>query len=343
MASLENDSERSQFLKCPVCLEMFNNPKVLNCGHSFCESPCLVSIAGRSAFLKCPECRVVTKVPENDVKNLPTNFSLLRAISEEKDNRNTCTSTCERHNRVNNIRCYTCEVDICKECIQDGHSLNSHDSDITRALDVTSTALFSVQEFRRMLREKHAEVEEAETSAVNKWKEISHKISQSANCAREEINEIESAMLMRLELETEADKQTFVTEKDQIQEMITTTLELEEKTKMIANVTRRGDTDHLHERYQLERDVVALYKDVFPTYEKPLPARSKVLIFVPNETNLSLGDLKIAPLPPKRRPPSPPLGYNVTEDTSEGNQDLASSCFVASTAGDGANFHYENF
>jgi len=36
-----------ELLRCPVCLDRFNTPKLLPCQHTFCESPCLEHLVDR--------------------------------------------------------------------------------------------------------------------------------------------------------------------------------------------------------------------------------------------------------------------------------------------------------
>lgn len=43
-------------LKCPVCLEIFENPVSIPCGHKFCEN-CLDSCENVSGSATCPVCR----------------------------------------------------------------------------------------------------------------------------------------------------------------------------------------------------------------------------------------------------------------------------------------------
>jgi len=44
-------------LECSICFEMFDQPRVLPCGHTFCMS-CLVAIKQRNSALPCPQCRI---------------------------------------------------------------------------------------------------------------------------------------------------------------------------------------------------------------------------------------------------------------------------------------------
>lgn len=62
-------------LQCPICLEVFKEPLMLQCGHSYCKG-CLVSLSCHlDSELRCPVCR-----QEVDGSSSPPNVSLARVI-----------------------------------------------------------------------------------------------------------------------------------------------------------------------------------------------------------------------------------------------------------------------
>ena len=67
-------------ITCPLCLDIFEDPKILSCHHIYCKVPCLEGLALRSGSetISCPECRKVTRVPGNDVGRLPPAFQTNR-------------------------------------------------------------------------------------------------------------------------------------------------------------------------------------------------------------------------------------------------------------------------
>ena len=67
-------------LACPVCYQVFRNPKYLLCYHSYCEE-CLEKMQKQSK-ITCPECRKKTAVPAGGVKELPNNFFINRLVDE---------------------------------------------------------------------------------------------------------------------------------------------------------------------------------------------------------------------------------------------------------------------
>ena len=67
-------------LTCPICYQLFNNPKYLPCHHSYCER-CLEKMQVQKKIV-CPECRKEATVPAGGVKDLPNNFFINRMVDE---------------------------------------------------------------------------------------------------------------------------------------------------------------------------------------------------------------------------------------------------------------------
>ena len=67
-------------LTCPVCYNLYKNPKYLPCYHSYCEG-CLEKLQEQSKII-CPECRNEVKVPAKGVKEFPTNFFINRLVDD---------------------------------------------------------------------------------------------------------------------------------------------------------------------------------------------------------------------------------------------------------------------
>jgi len=67
-------------LTCPICYQLFKNPKYLPCYHSYCEE-CLEKIAVHSKII-CPECRQEAKIPAGGVKELANNFLISHMVDE---------------------------------------------------------------------------------------------------------------------------------------------------------------------------------------------------------------------------------------------------------------------
>lgn len=90
-------------LECAVCFSQFNNvfntPKVLQCGHTFCLE-CLARMnikSSQPASLQCPLCRAFTPLPTLGLPKLDTDVAVLSCLPEAMQhvysirfNRNKC-------------------------------------------------------------------------------------------------------------------------------------------------------------------------------------------------------------------------------------------------------------
>ena len=110
-------------VSCPVCTNIYTDPKHLPCLHSFCLQ-CLKhwhrSSHGRDT-IRCPKCQVLGKVPESgDLKDLPTSFYLnglidVLAIKECKTSQVGC-GNCQKKSSESSY-CFQCCMFWCEECL----------------------------------------------------------------------------------------------------------------------------------------------------------------------------------------------------------------------------------
>lgn len=67
-----------RLLQCSVCLDRFQQPKLLPCQHTFCLSPCLEGLVDyRTRMLRCPECRADHLVPRGGPSHFPNNLTII--------------------------------------------------------------------------------------------------------------------------------------------------------------------------------------------------------------------------------------------------------------------------
>lgn len=77
-----NDLNLAKTLECPVCLDIFDEPKLLRCGHTICDKCAKKIIASKpaapstfdSGSILCPECGYKTEIP---LEGLATNYRLV--------------------------------------------------------------------------------------------------------------------------------------------------------------------------------------------------------------------------------------------------------------------------
>ena len=75
-------------LNCSICLDVYTDPKLLQCLHVFCQT-CLVRLVFRDdqghLVLSCPNCRQVTPVPANGVRSLQPAFHINHLLDIAED------------------------------------------------------------------------------------------------------------------------------------------------------------------------------------------------------------------------------------------------------------------
>ena len=81
MAKREPDplQKLEEQLTCPVCLDLYKNPKILPCHHTFCQDcvgPCPRELREGKYFLKCPTCSKPAQIPDGGVPAFPPAFTI---------------------------------------------------------------------------------------------------------------------------------------------------------------------------------------------------------------------------------------------------------------------------
>ncbi|OWF55674.1 E3 ubiquitin-protein ligase TRIM56-like [Mizuhopecten yessoensis] len=123
MAELSSTIEE-EFLTCKICLEVYVEPKVLPCLHTFCLG-CIsrhFEKTRKGCKACCPLCRTMFEVPDCQPMNMKTNFyinSLAEVIGAKKNSAKHC-SFCEMKNVVSASRwiCIQCMDFLCETCKQ---------------------------------------------------------------------------------------------------------------------------------------------------------------------------------------------------------------------------------
>ena len=126
-----------QEVTCPLCLDTFEDPRVLSCQHTYCKH-CLdaflsrVRGASRSRSITCPECRKPTDASVGGVNGLPVAFKINRLkelVSKMQEERTAGgqdavatppgdPSNCTQHpSQTLDVYCRQCEEVVCRDCI----------------------------------------------------------------------------------------------------------------------------------------------------------------------------------------------------------------------------------
>jgi len=105
-------------LTCPVCYQLYKNPRYLSCYHCYCEE-CMMKIQTETS-IACPVCRKVTKLHEGGIKELQNNFFIMRLVDELALNKKVKEDSphcdqCVRDTPVK-VFCLDCVLFLCGHC-----------------------------------------------------------------------------------------------------------------------------------------------------------------------------------------------------------------------------------
>ena len=141
-------------LNCSICLDIYTDPKLLQCFHVFCRQ-CLVPLGVRDQqgqlSLTCPTCRQVTPIPDRGVSGLQPAFHInnLRQIYEDSvkklenpaatpegavggttvnsPSKNEVQCCFEHAEEELKLYCETCGKLVCYQCVIKGGKHHDHD------------------------------------------------------------------------------------------------------------------------------------------------------------------------------------------------------------------------
>ena len=126
-------------LKCPLCLDIFTEPKKLRCDHVVCLQ-CLDELVekSRAGSLSCPVCRDATPLERAGTSQFPVAHQVNRLIdiyhktlqeqSATKDNKEPHVPTCSVHTtQPLALYCETCQKAVCRDCFITSCSVKKHE------------------------------------------------------------------------------------------------------------------------------------------------------------------------------------------------------------------------
>ena len=139
MAAKKNELLKSleEEVQCPLCMEVFQEPKRLPCEHVLCVH-CLERLLLRSTdgALICPVCRNRIPLQDRDSKQFPTSLMMVKLIDMYKktlkeqhapDAPVETSIGCSLHaSQPLDLYCETCRKTVCRDCVIMSCNKNSH-------------------------------------------------------------------------------------------------------------------------------------------------------------------------------------------------------------------------
>ena len=269
----------AQSLECSICLNVFNEPKILSCSHTFCLS-CLKRLLESQldiTRLACPVCRNVTDVPDGDVSRVQTNIALMSLVDDVKSQQQNCTHCKTEESPEAVSYCQDCGKYFCVACHKKHSEWQDFATHVVHSMSDVRTGKVVVKTRRKCKKHQH-EDEEYFCSECRRYvcfrcgvREHEQKGHETLESAEHEENLKKSIK----ELNSKADTKT-----EAINKYITfvreqRTLLNEAKKKLDSEIVEAYEeaVQHLTQRKELLRN---LLEEKFRDYEKDLKKEEEV-------------------------------------------------------------------
>ncbi|UJR23538.1 hypothetical protein I4U23_026527 [Adineta vaga] len=110
-----NYTDLEVLLECPLCLDRFDQPRLIPCGHTYCTK-CLNELCAGNDAIICPQCRRQHDVPSAGINVFPRNLSyqqLLDIRTEQLVSTRQC-QVCDKKRAFSD--CLHCHKAVCLDC-----------------------------------------------------------------------------------------------------------------------------------------------------------------------------------------------------------------------------------
>ncbi|XP_016118083.1 nuclear factor 7, brain-like [Sinocyclocheilus grahami] len=211
------DSKSVEELSCPVCCEIFKDPVLLSCSHSFCKE-CLQQFWKTKKTQECPVCR--RRSSKQEPLSILALKNLCDSLIKERNERRSSGSEeiCSLHSEKLKLFCLEDKQPVCLVCRDSEKHVNHTFRPISEVLsshkEELNTALTSLQN-----KLKHAEEMKAKCD-----KTVQHIKSQAEHTERQIKEEFEKLHRF-LRDEEEATITVLREEEEQKQQMMKEKLE----------------------------------------------------------------------------------------------------------------------
>ncbi|XP_017539101.2 nuclear factor 7, brain-like [Pygocentrus nattereri] len=156
-----------QDLSCPVCFEIFNDPVILSCSHSFCRT-CLQRSWEEKMERECPVCR--RRSSDNYLSSNLALRNTCESYLQQKRVQDSDPQRCSRHFEKLSLFCEKDEKLVCTQCVSEDHKNHSFCS-ISKAASPRKEKL-----------KTHLTNMEAKLNIFKKFKDISDQTAGHIKC-----------------------------------------------------------------------------------------------------------------------------------------------------------------
>ncbi|XP_019613545.1 PREDICTED: tripartite motif-containing protein 3-like [Branchiostoma belcheri] len=298
-------------LSCSICLELFTRPKVLPCGHIFCQD-CLHDLASRQLPLLCPICRRQVRPPPQGFAGLPDSHIIASMcerlqqqatlFEETREQQPQSANRCSSHpSEVLKQFCKQCQIPICEQCFEEAHddhltttikkAAQERSSTVQALINEGRNILESHLSFIRSLREKEKTLNERkqqrDNSIIQAYNQMVQKLTQRKDHLLSESEENHTKNLDRIH-----------TERDQVLADIN---ELSAACDRAEQELQQGWVEFLSQQTALT-EVVGKYRGK----AAPTPVQTQPAVFQPTDTPVPvLGHVTVQSLPSAPIPEAP--------------------------------------
>ena len=162
-------------MSCPICLNEFEDARILGCGHTFCIR-CLQRVKTERYSITCPSCK---KIHSNirDVTDLVKNFSALVSTTDKE--------VCPKHTQLPITHfCRNCKAPVCATCLISIH----RDSNMHEIIELNNGA----EEIKETLQLCLTNIDDNISLVSKKIKELERSLSEFQKM-KQEILEVQDS------------------------------------------------------------------------------------------------------------------------------------------------------
>ncbi|XP_019613514.1 PREDICTED: tripartite motif-containing protein 3-like [Branchiostoma belcheri] len=297
-------------LSCSICLELFTRPKVLPCGHIFCQD-CLQDHARRQLPLLCPICRRQVRPPPQGFAGLPDSHIIASMCERLQQQATLSGETIEQPQSANRcsshpfeelkVYCIQCQVRVCDQCLEETHDGHGTTSIKKAAQERSSTVQALVNEGRNIVESYLSflrSLREEEKTLNEKKQQRDNNIIQAYNQMVQKLTQRKDHLLAESEENHTKNLDRIHTERDQVLADIN---ELSAACARAEQELQQGWVEFLSQQTALT-EVVGKYREK----AAPTPVQTQPAVFQPTDTPVPvLGHVTVQSLPSAPIPAAP--------------------------------------